>query len=261
MESRGSSLGSSMEDRDLLRYSRHIVIPEIDIKGQEKLADSRVLVLGLGGLGSPIAMYLAAAGVGTIILVDYDQVELSNLQRQIVHNESSLLKNKAQSARATLEKLNSNIKLIAIEQEQDLPSLQELTRNVDVVFDGTDNFESRINVNRACWSNKIPLISGAAIQWEGQVSVFDPLKKDTPCYECLYPESSRGSSTETCSETGVVSPLLGIIGSCQAMEGIKYLCGIGAALVGYVSYFDAKKMEWQKLTIAKRANCPTCGES
>lgn len=247
-----------MEDKDLLRYSRHIVIPEIDIYGQEKLANSRILVIGLGGLGSPIAMYLAAAGVGTIILADYDQVELSNLQRQIVHNESSLLKNKAQSAKATLEKLNSKIELIAIEQEQDLPSLKELTRNVDLVFDGTDNFESRININRACWSNKVAFISGAAIRWEGQVSVFDPLQIDTPCYECLYPESSRGSLNETCSETGVVSPLLGIIGSCQAMEGIKYLCGIGAALVGYVSYFDAKKMEWQKLKIAKRASCPTC---
>jgi len=247
-----------MEDKELLRYSRHIVIPEIDIYGQEKLANSRILVIGLGGLGSPIAMYLAAAGVGTIILADYDQVELSNLQRQIVHNESSLLKNKAQSAKATLEKLNSKIELIAIEQEQDLPSLNELTRNVDLVFDGTDNFEARININRACWSNKVAFISGAAIRWEGQVSVFDPLQIDTPCYECLYPESSRGSLNETCSETGVVSPLLGIIGSCQAMEGIKYLCGIGAALVGYVSYFDAKKMEWQKLKVAKRASCPTC---
>ena len=247
-----------MEDKDLLRYSRHIVIPEIDIYGQEKLANSRILVIGLGGLGSPIAMYLTAAGVGTIILADYDQVELSNLQRQIVHNESSLLKNKAQSAKATLEKLNSKIELIAIEQEQDLPSLKELTRNIDLVFDGTDNFESRININRACWSNKVAFISGAAIRWEGQVSVFDPLQIDTPCYECLYPESSRGSLDQTCSETGVVSPLLGIIGSCQAMEGIKYLCGIGAALVGYVSYFDAKKMEWQKLKIAKRASCPTC---
>ena len=139
-----------MEDKDLLRYSRHIVIPEIDIYGQEKLANSRILVIGLGGLGSPIAMYLAAAGVGTIILADYDQVELSNLQRQIVHNESSLLKNKAQSAKATLEKLNSKIELIAIEQEQDLPSLKELTRNVDLVFDGTEKFEARININIAC---------------------------------------------------------------------------------------------------------------
>ena len=247
-----------MDDQQLLQFSRHIMLPDFDVAGQEKLLQAKVLLIGAGGLGSPIALYLGAAGVGRLTIVDDDEVDTSNLQRQIAHRRATVGTNKAESAAVAVQAINPSTRVRALQHRLSEAVLQAEVAQADLVIDATDNAPSRYLLNRLCWQQRPPLVSGAAVRWEGQVSVFDPLQIDTPCYECLYPESSRGSLNETCSETGVVSPLLGIIGSCQAMEGIKYLCGIGAALVGYVSYFDAKKMEWQKLKIAKRASCPTC---
>ncbi len=246
-----------MNDQQLLRYSRHIMLPDMDIEGQEKLLAARVLIVGLGGLGSPVAMYLAAAGVGNLILADFDSVDLTNLQRQIAHTTSSIGENKAQSAAKVLRELNPDVQITCIEKIVDLDSLVTQVSQVDVVVDCTDNFQTRFAINQACVSAQIPLVSGAAIRLEGQVSVFDARDKKSPCYRCLYEESADDL---TCAANGVLSPLVGIIGSLQALETIKLICGIGTSLAGRLLLFDAKHTEWREIRLLKDSQCPVCAD-
>ncbi len=234
------------------------MLPELDVAGQEKLLAARVLIIGMGGLGSPLAMYLASAGVGALILADYDEVDLSNLQRQIVHRNDAIGQPKVISASQTLKSLNPEVRIETIGERLSTARLQTEVATCDLVLDATDNFRTRFAVNDACWSAGTPLISGAAIRWEGQVAVFDPRRENAPCYRCLYADGDDAALS--CSENGVVAPLVGIIGACQALEAIKLLCGVGETLTGYVLYFDAKHMEWRKLRLSRNPSCPTCGD-
>ena len=248
-----------MDDTTLLRYSRQIMLPELDIAGQEKLLDAKVLVLGMGGLGCPVALYLSATGIGELILADDDEVEISNLQRQIAHFQNSVGMNKAKSVEATLTNLNPNQRTTLIEYRMNSSDLEQRLPSIDLVIDCTDNLESRYLVNEICWMHDKPLISGAAIRWEGHVSMFDGSVRDSPCYQCLYPEDDNFNETNlNCSENGVVSPLVGIIGTTQAMEAIKVITGIGETLLGKVAYYDAKQTEWKKFSLPKATNCPIC---
>ena len=246
-----------MNDEQLLRYSRQIMLPELDVTGQEKLLAARVLIVGLGGLGSPLAMYLAAAGVGSLVVCDYDAVDLSNLQRQIVHRNDALGEPKVDSARRTLRTLNPEVRVEALQERLTAGHLQTVVAGCDLVLDATDNFSTRYALNDACWQARKPLVSGAAIRWEGQVAVFDPRQAEAPCYRCLYPEGDDAALN--CAENGVVAPLVGIIGSCQALEAIKLLTGVGESLAGFVLYFDGKRMDWRKLRLSRNPSCPTCG--
>lgn len=241
-----------MEDDKLLQYSRQIMLPEIDITGQQILLNSRALIIGLGGLGSPVAMYLAAAGVGNLVLVDDDKVELSNLQRQIIHNLSALGQSKTDSAAATLQQLNPDCRLELVAHRLNDQELAEQVAQADVVLDCSDNFATRFAVNRACVAHRTPLVSGAAIRWEGQVAVFD----GQPCYHCLYGES--GEPEDTCSTNGVLAPVVGIIGSIQAVEAIKVLTMAGIPLNGRLLLMDALSMEWRSLKLNPDPNCPVC---
>lgn len=245
-----------MDDEHLLRYGRQIMLPQVDIAGQQKLLDSTALIIGMGGLGSPIAMYLAAAGVGHLILVDFDVVELSNLQRQIIHQTADLGRLKVDSARDTLLALNPDIKVTCIAQRLDEQALAEQVKQVDIVLDGSDNFATRFAVNQACVTHKVPLVSGAAIRMEGQVAVFMNNAPDSPCYNCLYKD--EGEEETRCSETGVLAPVVGIIGSLQATEAIKVLVGIGDKLTGWVLIMDALNQDWRRLKLAKDPSCPVC---
>ena len=248
-----------MDDMKLLRYSRQIMLSELDIEGQEKLLNAKVLVIGMGGLGCPVALYLSATGVGEISLADDDEVEISNLQRQIAHFQNSIGMNKAKSVVSTLMKLNPNQRTKLIDYRMKRSELEQQLPSLDLVIDCTDNLESRYLINQLCWEHGKPLISGAAIRWEGQVSMFHSSVKNSPCYQCLYPKNSTYKSANlTCSENGVVSPLVGIIGTIQAMEAIKAITGIGESLVGKVTYYDAKQTEWKKFTLSKSPNCPIC---
>ena len=244
-----------MNDEQLLRYSRQIMLPEVDIEGQQRLADARVLIVGIGGLGSPVALYLAAAGVGHLTLCDHDAVDLSNLQRQIAHDTSRIGCNKAESAAQHIAQLNPHVDTLVIDRQIDHKFWQQPDA-YDLVIDATDNFDTRLMINEQCWPANIPVVSGAAIRWEGQVALFDPNVPDAPCYRCLYTEADEVALN--CAENGVIAPLVGIIGACQAMEAIKYLCKIGESLAGYVLYLDAKYMEWRKLKLNRRSNCPVC---
>ena len=245
-----------MNDKQLLRYSRQIMLPEVDVAGQEKLLQATVLIVGLGGLGSPAALYLAAAGVGRLILCDHDEVELSNLQRQIVHNQNTLGLPKVESAARGLTAINPDVSLSLLPERLEGDALGEAVRQADVVLDATDNFSTRFALNRACLAARVPLVSGAAIRWEGQVAVFDPSDPDSPCYRCLYEEGEDGALT--CSENGVIAPLVGIIGACQAMETVKLITGVGETLAGQVLYLDGKRMQWRHLKLPKMAGCPDC---
>lgn len=246
-----------MNDAQLLRYSRHIMLPQVDIAGQQKLLDSTVLILGMGGLGSPVAMYLAAAGVGHIVIADYDHVEISNLQRQIIHRESSVGQSKVDSAKHALEAHNSEIKVTTISEKLDKTSLAQWLKSVDCVVDGTDNFAARFLINEVCVKSKTPLVSGAAIRFEGQVSVFMNTE-DSPCYQCLYPDTGE-ELEQTCSENGVLAPVVGIIGSIQATEVLKVLMNIGKTLQSRLLIIDAYTMEWRTLKLKRDPGCSICG--
>lgn len=246
-----------MNDTELLRYNRQIMLPDIDIAGQERLLASKVLIIGLGGLGSPVALYLAAAGVGHLILADDDQVDLSNLQRQIAHGTNNIGQLKVDSAAESLLSLNPGINITKISQRLTLQSLTALLADVDIVVDATDNFASRFAINDACVSTATPLVSGAAVQLEGQVLVYDPQLPDAPCYRCLYQDASDAAFN--CAENGVAAPVVGIIGTIQAMETIKLLVGFGTSLAGYLLVFDARYMDWRKLRLARNPACRTCG--
>jgi len=247
-----------MNDEQLLRYSRQIMLPALDIEGQQKLLSATVMLIGLGGLGSPVSMYLAAAGVGHLILVDFDTVELSNLQRQIVHSTKDIDRPKVESARDRLLALNPDCKVTLINKQLDEKELLKEIKDVEVVIDGSDNFPTRFAVNKACFENKKVLVSGAAIRFEGQISVFDHRQESSPCYRCLYNDEEM--ATETCSQTGVVAPLLGIIGSLQALETIKLVTEIGESLIGKLLLFDATTTEFQTMRFKKDPACPVCGK-
>lgn len=247
-----------MNDDQLLRYSRQIMLPEFDVAGQDALLDAHALIVGLGGLGSPAALYLAAAGIGTLTLVDYDTVEVSNLQRQIIHDQHSLGRDKVASAADRIAAINPDTQVHTIAAKLDEPGLAETIAGVDVVIDGTDNFAVRYAINKACFAQRKPLVSGAAIRMEGQVAVFDPRRADSPCYQCLYADAA--DVVLNCAENGVAAPLVGIVGSIQAMEAIKVVAGVGDTLTGYVLYLDAKRMELRKLKLSRDPNCPTCAE-
>ena len=246
-----------MNDGELLRYSRQIMLPEVDIAGQEKLRSAHVAIVGLGGLGSPAALYLAAAGIGTLTLVDFDTVDASNLQRQIVHRDSNVGQLKVDSARTTLLELNPGLMIHTISRALDDDDLQDLAEQVDVILDATDNFLVRYAMNSASLKARKPLVSAAAIRFEAQLTTFDPRRADSPCYACLYPAAS--ATDQTCSENGVIAPLVGIVGAFQALEVIKLLAGIGETLVGRLLFFDAKYAEWREFKLSKAPNCPSCG--
>ncbi|MEQ9452692.1 MAG: molybdopterin-synthase adenylyltransferase MoeB [Pseudomonadales bacterium] len=246
-----------MQDEELLRYSRQIMMPDIDIAGQEKLRDAHVMIVGIGGLGSPAALYLAAAGVGKLTLVDHDQVELTNLQRQIVHDTNSLGEAKVASAERRLKALNPHVTVRPMAVKADADTLKELLTDCDLVLDCTDNFTVRFQLNQLTWQHKVPLVSAAGIGWEGHISVFDANNEQSPCYQCLYQEGDDAALN--CAENGVIAPLVGILGTTQAMEAIKMITGVGEALIGRVLYLDAKYMEWRSLKLPRLANCPSCG--
>jgi len=245
-----------MDDNQLLRYSRQIMLPDVDIDGQEKLLAARVLIIGLGGLGSPVAMYLASAGVGHLVLADFDTVDLSNLQRQIVHTTERIGINKAQSAAQSLRALNSDVGISVIETLLDEAALAQQVAAASVVVDCTDNFQTRFAINAACVAHKKPLVSGAAIRLEGQISVFDLRADTSPCYACLYEQSDDELS---CAANGVLAPLVGVIGSMQALETIKLICDFGTSLKGRVQLYDGRHGQWRELKLAKDARCSVCG--
>lgn len=249
-----------MNDEQLLRYSRHILLPGFDYQGQQSLLDARVLIVGLGGLGCSAAMYLAAAGVGSLWLADFDTVELSNLQRQIAHATDDIGRPKAVSASETLKALNPDIDIECISEHLTGQILIDAVNHADVVVDASDNFDTRFEVNRACVAAKKPLVSGAAIGSEGQLIVFDSRNDDSPCYHCLYQEGTDDTPL-SCTESGVLAPLVGVIGSLQAIETIKILSAYGEAAVGKLLIFDAKTQEWSKLSVPKSTQCPVCASS
>ena len=246
-----------MNDEQLLRYNRQIMLPQIDIEGQQKLLDAHVLIIGMGGLGSPAAIYLTAAGIGTLTLVDFDKVELTNLQRQIVHRNRDIDRPKVESARRNLAEINPGVRINAIDTRPDQQTLEKLVQQADVVLDASDNYQTRFAVNRACVLHQIPLVSGAAIRFEGQLSVFDKRRLDSPCYNCLYPKAGEGE--ETCSENGILAPVVGIIGSMQALEAIKIVCTVGEPLIGRLLVFDALSMNWRSMRLKPDPACPVCG--
>ncbi|MHB8743469.1 MAG: HesA/MoeB/ThiF family protein [Sulfuricaulis sp.] len=246
-----------MDDNQLLRYSRHILLPQVGVDGQQKLLDARVLLIGLGGLGSPVAMYLAASGVGHLVIVDPDHVALSNLQRQIAHSTPAIGSAKTASAQQTLQALNPGIQITAFAKTLDPEELDEQVRRARLVVDASDNFATRFGLNRVCVTHKKPLVSGAVIRLEGQVTTFRADLPDSPCYRCLYQDTEE--LTETCSETGVLAPVAGIIGSIQAVEALKVLTGIGQTLAGRLLILDAEVMEWRDIKIRRDPECPVCG--
>lgn len=246
-----------MNEQQKDRYSRHINLPQIGIKGQEKLLASRCLIVGMGGLGSPVALYLAAAGVGTLILADYDQVEVSNLQRQIAHSVERVGMLKTHSAKKACHDLNPDITIETIDYALDEDDLDEVVAGVDIVIEGSDNFPTRFAVNAACVRNRVPLVSGAAIRTDGQISVFRNDKNDSPCYRCLFNESA--DEGDTCAMTGVLGPVVGMVGTVQAMEAIKVLVGIGTDLAGRLLLLDGLAMEWRDIRLKKDPACPVCG--
>lgn len=246
-----------MDDAALLRYSRQIMLPEVDIDGQERLIDSHALIIGAGGLGSPAALYLAAAGVGHITLVDADSVELSNLQRQIAHQQANLGQNKARSAQAAMEALNPECRVSAVAEHAEGESLERLVATADVVLDCTDRFSSRYAINAASQNAGVPLVSGAAIRFSGQLAVFDPRDAKAPCYACLYPPDDQGDEALSCAESGVMAPLVGVIGCFQAVEAFKLLSGAGAVHQG-LSLFDALNGQWRHFNVPRDPACPVC---
>lgn len=246
-----------MNDQQLLRYSRQIMLPQVDIAGQQKLLAAKVLIIGAGGLGSPAAMYLAAAGVGEISIYDDDHVDLTNLQRQIAHHEADIGADKAVSSLNTLKALNSDVIVHAHAERISGEALQSAVNHADVVLDCSDNFSTRFAINSACVTARKPLVSGAAIRFEGQISVFLPSTADSPCYNCLY--QMDGEELQNCARNGVIAPLTGIIGSMQALEAMKVIMGIGDSLKGRLMLLDGLTMEWQTMRLRRNPHCPTCG--
>jgi molybdopterin-synthase adenylyltransferase len=250
------STATTLEDDRLLRYSRQIMLPDIDIEGQARLLESRVLIVGLGALGSPVSMYLAASGIGELVLMDPDRVELSNLQRQIVHADANIGISKVQSAERMLHALNPEVSIVGLERRFDEQTLHAEMGRVDAVVDATDNFAARFALNKACFKARTPLISGAAIQLEGQVSVYPFNRREGPCYRCLYRDMTepRGS----CAENGVLGAVAGLVGCIQAIETVKLLLGFGETLDGRLLLIDARRMEIRAVRFKSDPECPVC---
>ena len=246
-----------MNDEQLLRYSRQIMLPQLDVAGQEALLGARVLVIGMGGLGCPAAMFLASSGVGELVLADGDAVDLSNLQRQIAHGTEAIGSPKVASAKNTLARLNDTIRVRTIAARLEGAALEEEVTKADVVLDCTDNFGTRFAINAAAVKHRVPLVSGAAIRMEGQVTVFDNRSEQSPCYQCLYQEGD--DMQLSCSESGVLAPLVGVIGTLQALEAIKLIAGIGKTLTGRLLFFDAITLQFREMKLNKRKGCACCG--
>jgi len=252
---------SEMNDNDLFRYSRHIMLPEIDFEGQEKLLAAKVLIIGVGGLGSPVALYLAASGIGEITIADHDEVELNNLQRQIAYSEDNLGQAKVTSCADRMKHINSNINILTLNKKLTGEALLSQVAMADIVVDCTDNLSTRFEINRACVKHKKWLVSAAAIRWEGQISVYHCGSDKSPCYHCIYGMRQAGENAlnETCSNSGVISPVVGVMGSLQAIEVIKLIINKGDILLGRVLLFDALSMQWESMQLAKRPDCSVCG--
>jgi molybdopterin/thiamine biosynthesis adenylyltransferase len=249
-----------MNDEQLLRYSRHLLLEEIDVAGQEKLLHSHVLVIGAGGLGSAATPYLAAAGVGNITLLDHDQVELTNLQRQIMHTENSVGKSKVDSGKQFLEQLNSDVHIETIQAKATTSLLDELLPSVDIVLDCTDNFSTRHLINASCVKHQIPLVSGSALRFDGQLSVFDPRKVSSPCYACIFSPDEQFEEV-SCSSMGIFSPLVGIIGAMQAAQALQVLIGFGEPLVGRMLLWNARTTQIDEFKVSRNPECPVCGKA
>jgi molybdopterin/thiamine biosynthesis adenylyltransferase len=249
-----------MNDNQLLRYSRHILLDEIGIEGQQRLLAAHALIIGAGGLGSPAAYYLASAGIGWITLVDNDTVDLTNLQRQILHTTERIGQAKALSGKETLGRINPEIEVVALTERADAARLDELASQATVVLDCSDNFGTRHAVNRACVKHRVPLVSGAAIKFDGQISVFDASRADSPCYACLFPPDQEFEEA-LCSTMGVFAPLVGIIGAMQAAEALKLAARIGDSLAGRLMLLDARAMEWTSIKVARNPACAVCGRA
>ncbi|QDX81722.1 molybdopterin biosynthesis protein MoeB [Denitratisoma sp. DHT3] len=247
-----------MNDQQLLRYSRHILLPEIGIEGQQRLLDARVLIVGAGGLGSPAAYYLASAGIGTLVLADGDTVDLTNLQRQILHREAAVGQPKAESGARTLTELNPECRVVPLARRLEAGQLEEEVAQADVVLDCSDNFATRHAINRACVRHGRPLVSGAAIRFDGQLSVFDRRRDDAPCYHCLFPEAEDVEEVR-CAVMGVFAPLTGIVGTVQAAEALKLLIGCGESLAGRLLLLDGLAMEWREIRVPRDPACTVCG--
>ena len=249
-----------MNDEQLLRYSRHLLLEDIDVEGQEKLLNSHALIIGAGGLGSAVAPYLAAAGIGKITLVDHDEVELTNLQRQIMHTEPMIGKSKVTSGQQFLSQLNSSIQVNAVQEKIDIALLSKLLPTVDVVLDCTDNFKTRQLINSACVQHQTPLVSGSALRFDGQVSVFDPRIENCPCYACIFSPEEEFNEV-SCSSMGIFSPLVGIIGAIQAAQALQVIIGFGESLVGRMLLWNARTTQVDQIRIARNPDCPVCGKS
>lgn len=247
-----------MDDEQLLRYSRHILLPEIGIEGQQRLIDAHVLMIGAGGLGSPAALYLVSAGIGTLTLCDGDAVDLTNLQRQIVHRESAVGQAKVESARDTLLAINPRVNIHPVNERVEGARLAQLVAAADIVLDGSDNFATRHAVNRACVAARKPLVSGAGIRFDGQLAVFDLRRADAPCYACLFPESGENEEMR-CAVMGVFAPLVGIIGAMQAAEALKILTGAGQTMSGRLLLLDALNMDVRTVKLQRDPACAVCG--
>ena len=244
-----------MNDQELLRYSRQIMLPQVGIEGQQCLLDSTMLLIGVGGLGSPSALYLAAAGVGHIIIADFDKVELSNLQRQVVHHTQDIGQYKVDSAQDKMLAINPNIKVTTLKDLSE-KNLNTWVSKADIVLDGTDNFETRFKINAACVQEKVALVSAAVIRFEGQLSVFKGYESDQPCYQCLYPK--EGENNENCSENGILAPIAGVMGTMQALQAIKVVLNLGDQLIGKLMIMDAINLDFRTVKIMKDAHCSVC---
>ena len=247
-----------MNDDQLLRYSRHILLDDVGIEGQQRLVDSHVLVVGAGGLGSPVALYLAASGVGRITIADHDVVDLTNLQRQIAHTTARVGHPKVESAAQAMRALNPDVRVTALAHKLDAAQLDALVPTVTVVVDCCDNFETRQAVNAACVKHKVPLVSGAAIRMDGQLAVYDARDDTSPCYACIFPPSDAPEEVR-CATMGVLAPLVGVIGTMQAMETVKLITGIGSRLTGCLQMLDGRGMEWNEVRLKRNPSCPVCG--
>jgi molybdopterin-synthase adenylyltransferase len=248
-----------MDDTQLLRYSRHILLDEIGIEGQQRLLAAHALVIGAGGLGSPVALFLGTAGVGTLTLVDHDTVDLTNLQRQIAHSLARVGQPKVESAARSVAAINPDVRVVALQERADAARLDTLVAAADVVVDCSDNFATRHAVNAACVAHAKPLVSGAAIGFDGQISVYDTRSPDNPCYACLFPADATFEEVQ-CSTMGVFAPLVGIIGSMQAAEALKLLMGVGSSLAGQLQMLDARTMEWATIRTARSHACAVCSQ-
>ncbi len=249
---------TGLTDAQLLRYSRHILLDELGVEGQQRLLDSHALVIGAGGLGSPVALYLASAGVGTLTLVDHDVVDATNLQRQIAHSLERVGAPKAESARVAMRAINPDPDIRTVLRRADDALLDELVPQAQVVLDCTDNFATRHAINRACVRHRVPLVSGAAIRFDGQLTVYDPGQSTSPCYACLFPPSADFEEVR-CATMGVFAPLVGIVGSMQAAEALKLLSGMGSELVGRLLMLDGRSMAFQDIRLSRQPGCPVCG--